>query len=250
MATRTSQIGYDTNSKDVERMKARVFVAGLGHNVSRDQIIELFACYGHITGATLFKGYAFIQYSNSTEADLATMALNGYTWNKSMLEVKCAFDPAKGGDLMPTKRPKRDGGPPEKRAKIDKNYQQQNQQQQQQHEPAAIAPSMTNNSTPVIQQAQANINQIPAQILLKTDIIPDMFICGGCQLYTNSFEAFIEHRQIPCSTSKSQKSEGEPEQFRCFTCSNAFITSWELLYHLRVSHEITMYKNLKDKVTA
>uniref|UniRef100_A0AC35FVV6 RRM domain-containing protein n=1 Tax=Panagrolaimus sp. PS1159 TaxID=55785 RepID=A0AC35FVV6_9BILA len=241
-AARTSQIGYDTNSKDVERMKARVFVAGLGHNVTRDQCIELFACYGHITGATLFKGYAFIQYSNSTEADLATMALNGYTWNRSMLEVKCAFDPAKAADLMPTKRPKRDSGPPEKRAKIDRN-------QQQQETPRPAPTAKKNDFTPAVEQTQSNNTVVPAQLLLKTDVIPDMFICGGCQFYTNSFEAFVEHRQIPCS-SKSQKSEGEPEVFRCFTCSNAFNTSWELLFHLRVSHEITMYKNLKDKVAA
>jgi hypothetical protein len=133
---------------------------------------------------------------------------------------------------MPTKRPKRDNGPPEKRAKIDR--------QQQQQEP----PSAPVNSTPVVEQPQANTPQIPAQQLFKTDVIPDMCICGGCQYYTNSLESFVEHRQSPCS-SKNEKSEGEPEVFRCFTCSNNFNTSWELLYHLRVAHEITMFKAAK-----
>lgn len=62
-----------------------MFVAGLGLTTTRDEIIDLFASYGRIVGASLFKGYAFIQYTNETEAELAVMALNGYTYKRAML---------------------------------------------------------------------------------------------------------------------------------------------------------------------
>uniref|UniRef100_A0A914S113 RRM domain-containing protein n=1 Tax=Parascaris equorum TaxID=6256 RepID=A0A914S113_PAREQ len=53
--------------------------------ITREDIIRLFSAYGTLLGVTLFKGYAFIQYGNANEADLAVSVLNGYNWNGSIL---------------------------------------------------------------------------------------------------------------------------------------------------------------------
>ncbi|MCP9260944.1 Hnrpc-prov protein [Dirofilaria immitis] len=53
-------------------------------------------------GVTVFKGYAFIQYGTSTEADLAVSALNGYSWNGSILDVKLAIAGMKSHNVTST----------------------------------------------------------------------------------------------------------------------------------------------------
>ncbi|KAE9552429.1 hypothetical protein FO519_004370 [Halicephalobus sp. NKZ332] len=215
-----NQIGYDTNSKDPEKMKSRVFVAGLGTNTTRDEIIDLFASYGRIVGASLFKGFAFVQYSNSTEAELATMALHGYTYKRAMLEVKVVFDSGKPQPTaaaapvpvpIPQKRKRDDSQPPSKKSKDNLTQDQ----------------------------------EVKATSASKSDMSADLLVCGGCGFLTNYLEDFVNHRKESC-TSKPNKEADEPETFGCFTCSNCFTTSWELLYHLRVSHEITMYKVAKN----
>ncbi|VDK42279.1 unnamed protein product [Anisakis simplex] len=80
------EISFDTSSKEPHLIRARVFVGNMNTNaITRDDIIRLFSGYGTLLGVTLFKGYAFIQYANPNEADLAVSVLNGYNWNGSIL---------------------------------------------------------------------------------------------------------------------------------------------------------------------
>ncbi|VDM36915.1 unnamed protein product [Toxocara canis] len=86
------EISFDTSSKEPHLIRARVFVGNMNTNaITRDDIIRLFSGYGTLLGVTLFKGYAFIQYGNPSEADLAVSVLNGYNWNGSILDVKLAI---------------------------------------------------------------------------------------------------------------------------------------------------------------
>uniref|UniRef100_A0AC35GP41 RRM domain-containing protein n=1 Tax=Panagrolaimus sp. PS1159 TaxID=55785 RepID=A0AC35GP41_9BILA len=70
-------------------VEARVFVGNLKKTrVSREDLVGIFKCCGDVLGATLFKGYALIQFSTQTEAELSVQILNDYTWEGSELVVK------------------------------------------------------------------------------------------------------------------------------------------------------------------
>uniref|UniRef100_A0A914PF04 RRM domain-containing protein n=1 Tax=Panagrolaimus davidi TaxID=227884 RepID=A0A914PF04_9BILA len=85
----TPSVSSLINSEDPSMMKARVFVGNLNEVcVSREDLVELFKCCGNVLGAILFKGYALIQFSTQTEAELSVQTLNGYTWEGSELIVK------------------------------------------------------------------------------------------------------------------------------------------------------------------
>ena len=207
-----SDISYDTSSREPNAMRARVFVGNLNTGrVSRDDVIQLFKAYGTLAGVTLFKGYAFVQYSNSAEADLSVSALNGYNWNGNVLDVKLAVPGVKPSNAFGSKR-----GPDVffgvKRQRLDQ--------------------------VNALNKTYAEkLEEMPE--FVSHDETPDTLVCGSCRFVCSRLSDFIEHRKGECTFFKG---EGEPTKLQCFTCTDDFSDSWSLVLHLTSVHKLALYK--------
>uniref|UniRef100_A0A914C9P9 RRM domain-containing protein n=1 Tax=Acrobeloides nanus TaxID=290746 RepID=A0A914C9P9_9BILA len=225
-------ISYDTSSKDPVMLRSRVFVGNISNAISRDDLLQLFCAYGNLLGCTVFKGYAFMQYSNLAEADLAVSALNGYNWQGHVLDVKLAVT-----GMKDIKSPKQSfesntGGGPAKRPS------------------AASAPFgayIQNNAgrqeAKKAKYDSLSVNSSDLQYYLDKQ---DILICGECRFLTSDIEIFIEHRKKPCSLAK-EKADDEPDDFSCFTCNEECDSSWTLLKHLSETHKLSLYKKTNEK---
>jgi len=214
-------ISYDTSSKDPHMMRCRLFVGGISTNVSRDDVIALFMPYGNILGLTLFKGYAFVQYSSVAEADLAVSALHQYFWHGSGLEVKIASksQPDNKGtsngtsikrQLVDSSQPSFFGGNDAKKGRPQNS---------------------TAFATAYIQSATENKREIN-----------DLLVCGMCRYTTSCLESFVSHRKTQCNEQSGRKFEGEPESIECCSCEENFPTSWELIDHLSKLHNLAVFR--------
>ena len=67
--TGNSKISNITNSNDPNSINSRVFVGNLNtFTLKKDDVERIFRRYGRVTGISMHKGYAFVQYTNPLTA--------------------------------------------------------------------------------------------------------------------------------------------------------------------------------------
>jgi len=222
-----SDVSYDTSAKDPNSLRCRVFVGNLNTTrIGRDEIIALFRNYGTITGCTVFKGYAFMQFIHPPEADLSVNALNGYNWNGSVLDVKLASFGAKSS-AVPSAQGQNHFGSTAKKSHDGPGGVKR---------PAAMSMS----GLSVNEQNKkfaANLENVDFE---SHEFTPDTLVCGECRFVTKLVSNFVEHRKKPCTFFKP---EGEPLKLQCFTCKGEFSNSWALLQHLQTLHKMMLFRN-------
>lgn len=244
----TANISYDTNSKDPILLRARVFVGNLNPKIGREEIIQLFRSYGTLLGVTVFKGYAFVQFSHGSEADMAVNGLNGYNWMNNILDVKLAVSGQQPMPIQAYQKPashlagavaataKGMG----KRIQTHNVHPLQNKDQQKRIKVDQVGGGAAQHQQEKNKTYATNFNSNELANIQNHDAC-DTLICGTCRYVTSDLADFIEHRKQPC---KLGKADGEPDALQCASCNEEFLTSWALLSHIGTAHNNPLYKDV------
>ena len=72
--TRYARDGTNTTSKEPHLERARLFVGNIEPQVHRRDLVKLFSQYGDVLGASVHKGYAFVQMDRERTANKAINA--------------------------------------------------------------------------------------------------------------------------------------------------------------------------------
>ena len=74
---------------------SKLYVGNLNYSVDSKKIEELFSNYGEVKSIKIIegKGFGFVEFSNSSEAEKAKIALDGSDFNGRSLKVDNARPP-------------------------------------------------------------------------------------------------------------------------------------------------------------
>ncbi|XP_027002460.1 nuclear receptor coactivator 5 isoform X1 [Tachysurus fulvidraco] len=110
MSHRRSRSGsppsYGTNSNDPRDLERRIFVGNLptAHMAKKD-MEDLFRPYGKIQALSLFRGYGFVQFERTEDAEAAKAGHNGRLYRGYKLDVNMAAERRQKPRSSPPRRP-------------------------------------------------------------------------------------------------------------------------------------------------
>ncbi|CAI5439534.1 unnamed protein product [Caenorhabditis angaria] len=229
------EVSYDTSSKDPHMIRARVFIGNIARAiVTRDEIIDLFQPFGTLMAVNYFaqQGFAFIQFTEATDADKSCLTLNGKQWKGCVLDVHLAML----GKKAPT-APTAPVGPPSSSIGASILSAETNQAK------AASKRGPDDEEFEIFKQNKRNKLFMMSDKTNGEDLAPnemcDTMVCGNCRYVTSDFEEFKNHRMIGCRRYSDQE---EPKhRLKCATCNQRFLAAWALLEHLTEFHRMLLY---------
>lgn len=245
--------GNATN--DPTTANKRVFVGNLNTiAISKEEVERMFGNYGIITGISMHKGYAFVQFAYEHEARVACGSEDGKTYAGQKLDCNIASEPKKPAAAPPVglKRPAtglqpvKVGGPSNqvgppiikkirpdpqptiKRTLVDLTGNTANK------------PDIRKPTTPTL--GNAAIKKVAAR---------DVLICGTCKTGFQSLHSLAQHKKVPCKLRFACKCQNnpvpepestDPTSLQCSTCNAEFSSAWALVQHCHQEHKMTIYK--------
>ncbi|PAV66766.1 hypothetical protein WR25_10498 isoform B [Diploscapter pachys] len=238
-SSKNEDISYDTSSKDPAMIRARLFVGNINKvGVIRDDLIKLFKPYGRLIALAYFKGYAFVQFAEAAEADMACKKCHGMRFMGTILDCHLAVigPPQHSRKREDSDRDRdRDRDSSRKRSADDRS----DRDREKSRSSKAVKDEFD-------EVAELNrLNRVAAMNDQTTDDdlavteMADTLICGQCRFVTCEYEAFKDHRIAGCAR---RKFDDEPKRIKCATCNQRFLSCWALLEHLTDFHRMMLFR--------
>lgn len=253
-------------TNDPSTAHCRVFVGNLNTiAMTKEDVEAIFCKYGRVTGISIHKGYAFVQYARPVDARRARGIEDGKTYAGQTLDCNIASEPKKGatGKAPPTvkKTPStppvsqpqpvpppsqsqinqnQQGGPPAKKMKVE------------QHQPTVMKRTLVSLTSG---NSSNDVRNAPG-ITRLAQAGKDVLICGVCKTTFNSLHSLAQHKKIPCRLKISCQCQStpppgdaaEPNQLTCASCDAQFSSAWALCQHCQGEHNINIFKSDTEEV--
>ncbi|KAK3086536.1 hypothetical protein FSP39_019855 [Pinctada imbricata] len=236
-----TNVGNVTN--DPSTAKSRVFVGNLNTiALTKEEVESIFSRYGYVTGISMHKGYAFVQFASEIEARRACGAEDGMTYAGQALDINIASEPKNRGattksnttqSSSTTRVTTTQGGPPAKKMRTDPQ--------------PSIKRTLVNLTSSGAAEAKMSGNSITQLAQAAKDIL----ICGVCKTNFSSLHSLAQHKKIPCRLKISCQCQStpppespEPTQLLCASCNAEFASAWDLCQHCQQEHGLNIYKTV------
>lgn len=258
-------------TNDPRGAHCRIFVGNLNTIAMKKEDVEaIFRRYGMVSGISMHKGYAFVQYNTHEEAKRASTAENGKTYAGQTLDINIASEPKKGAKRQTDNNESANQeSSAAKKSKVEIN----------QVNPAGGRTLVELGGAKLSASATSITLERPTGKALKKTTIStgnDVLICGTCKSMYSSLATFVQHKKQKCELKtvckcqqlaadaaklaaaattaagaaaaqennllKDDKDKEPEHNLLCAVCDSTFKTAWDLCQHCQEEHSIAIFK--------